>query len=832
MAQNYDLPNGSADVQTNLLTNISPALETIRSSFSGANPPTNPTPTGGQLYWDDGNGNLSVYNNLTSSWDLLLSGSLRWLNTADFDDFNQAVAQATTDDVPLVISNTTLMTGNLTVNIPLFPLYPGIIDSNGYTINITLPPIGNPTYQWLSGFGASSISGLKEIRTSWLNNTVSNIVGMVGATQTELIIDSAVDASSSAEAVTVPSTMAVKPLFPFVIDKGSATLLTINGLVVGNPMHKWLDGFAAGDVTGLKLAIPQWFGAVGDGVTDDLLAFQCARDSTKSLYIPPLTSGNYYKLSNALVIDIPSFTLHGDGVKSLLCAYNSAGYNAITVTALHVKIRDIGVTGTLSSGHLIQMGEVGNSAHHSSLSNIWLGWAGTNHLEIVEAISAVYTDVCIDNNNGYRPATIIGATEGGRQHGINIHRSGSGINNDQKFVNCTINSGISATGTELRIGIDGTGSFEMFEWIGGLIQGQPSGAKLIDIENASYCHFYGGDYEPNGGIAGVIDISGSYINFVDCLMQANLTFTNSSYCNIERSSVNHVKFTGCNNMSIEKTMYGTTGGQIEDLDGTAILRNLMNSSNVLHAIGYNLSKGQGEVYLEETMDYWKGGASPTEPSTCYREGGTLTQEGTIKQTGSYSAKLVAGSTTDYFTIYVDTTGVREVFVEAWVYNVSTAARAAITGDNGGAATAVTSNSSGVWEHMQVTFTPAVGATDLVLHFGANAAGTVYYDRIKIITPHIHRQVELGLNAAANPDLMLHSLPISSFVTTDTTTVTDFKWPLVGVAFTIRFLHSKTITNNTLIKLAGSVNFVGAVGDTLTLRYGTDGIYREIGRMVV
>ena len=71
--------------------------------------------------------------------------------------------------------------------------------------------------------------------------------------------------SLPAGVITIPTTVSVLPLQGGVISKGSATSLTINGPVVGNPMHQWLSGFAVGEVTfgvgSIYYIIPQWLGA-------------------------------------------------------------------------------------------------------------------------------------------------------------------------------------------------------------------------------------------------------------------------------------------------------------------------------------------------------------------------------------------------------------------------------------------------------------------------------------------------------------------------------------------------------------------------------------------
>lgn len=583
------------------------------------------------------------------------------------------------------------------------------------------------------------------------------------------------------------------------------------------------------------------FGAVGDGVTDDYAAFAAAYSAAaaahRALYIPGLPPGKYYKLSQALEITTQSFTLFGDGVGSLVCAYNALGYNAITILATHVTIQDIGVTGIVDSGHGIQLGEVGTPAHYAQIINTSINWMGGNCLEIVEAISSTYTNVMMDHDGGYRPATIIGATYGGRNHGINIHRSASGINNDQKFIGCTLNSAAASAGTELQIGIDGTGTFWFFEWRNGLIQGQTASGKLVDIDSCARINFYGGDYEPNAGETGVFDVaSSSYVNFENCLLQGDVTFTGGGFNTIRDSTTNAIVISSTTTDTVlDKVVYGSTGGRLEDYSGEAVMTNITNGANALHHVGNNIRKGIGQTYMDERMDYWNGGGSPTIPTHLIAFTGGITQESTIKMFDNYSLKFIPTGAGQYFIVRVDTFGIQEVVVEAWVYNVTTAGMARITGVNSqtSADSTIESVDNDRWERIQVTFTPASTCEVLQLRFGSGeSSGTIYWGGIRIITPTINRVYEAVLASSATPALTNRGLHIPSYVTGDTTTITDFTAPIIGKPFTIRFAHAKTITHNAAIQLNGSVNFVGAVGDTLTLKYGTDGVTREVSRMVL
>ena len=90
----------------------------------------------------------------------------------------------------------------------------------------------------------------------WTTNTIfssdyksiAEVVSKVGSTQVTLVLHSSIPANHVSGAVTVPSNIAIRPENPGVITKSSATSLTINGPPVGNPMHQWLSGFAAGEV--------------------------------------------------------------------------------------------------------------------------------------------------------------------------------------------------------------------------------------------------------------------------------------------------------------------------------------------------------------------------------------------------------------------------------------------------------------------------------------------------------------------------------------------------------------------------------------------------------
>ena len=100
-----------------------------------------------------------------------------WSNDSDAS----AVANKT-----MILSSTVTLTANTIIpaSVSIMPINPGVIVSNGFTLTINGPPVGNPMHQWLSGFAAGEVTGLKRVKEEWFGS-IPLAVGSGGVIELE-----------------------------------------------------------------------------------------------------------------------------------------------------------------------------------------------------------------------------------------------------------------------------------------------------------------------------------------------------------------------------------------------------------------------------------------------------------------------------------------------------------------------------------------------------------------------------------------------------------------------------------------------------------------------
>ena len=124
-----------------------------------------------------------------------------------------------------------------------------VLDSNGSQVYYV------PSIAYATPMDVEKLSGYDDL---------ADAVSQLGATVTELWLD-----KSDSSNTTVPSTLAVRPVNGF-IQSGTVAW---NGPITGDPGFQWLSGSGH---TGFKTVKPEWWGATGDGATDDSAAILAA----------------------------------------------------------------------------------------------------------------------------------------------------------------------------------------------------------------------------------------------------------------------------------------------------------------------------------------------------------------------------------------------------------------------------------------------------------------------------------------------------------------------------------------------------------------------------
>lgn len=144
------------------------------------------------------------------------------------------------------------------------------------------------------------MSGKDWVDVRGYGDSISTALGVIGEARATLWIPSGISLS---EDTTIPANVGLKIQYPGSITLGDYSL-TINGPFEGSPGCFVCNGmgsvtFGIGSVDAMR---PEWWGAQGDGVTDDAEAIQAAVDSIDGgvLFFRP---GAIFKVSDTISID-------------------------------------------------------------------------------------------------------------------------------------------------------------------------------------------------------------------------------------------------------------------------------------------------------------------------------------------------------------------------------------------------------------------------------------------------------------------------------------------------------------------------------------------------
>lgn len=590
------------------------------------------------------------------------------------------------------------------------------------------------------------------------------------------------------------------------------------------------------------------YGAKGDGITNDLPAFNTAAAVavySAEVYLPP-TSPTYYLLSNVwTLLGQPKGTLiHGAGLSSIIVIGNGSGANAITVNGVqHIQLKDFGVNGTNGCGNGI---EFINAAHYPDVINVWVGFVSGACFKNTQAISARYELCQADDNNAFRPVQLLGGlTDGTPNYGYWIPSDPNGFNNNPTFINCRANAvgGICS----VQIGTSGGLPISTFHWFGGLIQGSSVFTEFYLVTLDSVIN--GAHIEPPVGAAtGWIGTMDACTNTVvkNTVIEGDCQFINSCLnCGYESiTGAGFIINVGSTRCFIRDTSYnnistGLGGGAIKDMGTYTVLERLTNAGNANVSVGDSLRNKS--VYFQTNMQEWVGGGAPTVPcGFSVLSSATVSQSTAVVYSGLYSCLSTMSTTlTSGFAISMgplNELAGKQVNVEALVYNSTTTGGAYIQGVETGSGKTYQQASYQYqnWERMNVTFALSTNTatTGFQVQF-TGLPGTVYWGPVKITAEDHTPYHQISLDSTSTPDISYleggyGGYPVRLLaVSTSTNTITSFTNPHLGFVYGLTFTGNRTVQHGVNIFLSTGTNLVATTGATVELFYGVDGYFRQI-----
>ncbi len=287
-----------------------------------------------------------------------------------------------------------------------------------------------------------------------LNEAISDI----GSTKKTLLISKDISVSAN---LTVPGNITLKFTYPAKITVPSGITLTVNGQIDAGLWQIFDgDGSVAGSPN-IEAVYPEWFGAVGDGVTDDSEAINSSLRFGRNVVLAERT----YLISNDLVISTDG-RLAGKSLKTILkytengsCIKNDSANNADGFI-----IENLTIQGTSSGQNGIY---IRNTDKNCYIKNVYVtgftGGSGFNLDAITNnGVYFIHFFNCTSKNNKFG-AKIRTSDASALRCNANTFRSCSFVSNSQDgvyvdyatvdFVGCEFeDNGTSGTGYDVNLG--------------------------------------------------------------------------------------------------------------------------------------------------------------------------------------------------------------------------------------------------------------------------------------------------------------------------------------------------------------------------------------------
>lgn len=205
---------------------------------------------------------------------------MSFLSITPYTSLQDAITQIGSANKTIQLAQSTNLTQNTVIpaNVPIHPISPGIIISNGYTLTINGPVVGGPLHQWLSGFAAGAVTfgvgvgSVKEVDAGWFGGYTqatieAALTGIGTANKMTLLLRPGTWVISSNADWSAYTNVTFKIVPGAMLQIATATTTTIGGPMEAG-LYQIFNCVGTGKVIfrNVTEAVPQWFAAnVGTG---------------------------------------------------------------------------------------------------------------------------------------------------------------------------------------------------------------------------------------------------------------------------------------------------------------------------------------------------------------------------------------------------------------------------------------------------------------------------------------------------------------------------------------------------------------------------------------
>lgn len=424
--------------------------------------------------------------------------------------------------------------------------------------------------------------------------SINAAVTAIGSTKTTLLVPKVQTLTAN---LTIPSTLTLKILKGGSIVKASTYTLTINGPFEAG-LYQVFSGFSPRDVTfgSVKEVYPQWWGATGDGVTDDSTTIQDAITSIPAGYSPGgiiYTPPGIYLCTARLLNSDRRISFTGSGIDQTIIKKNANNIDLLKLDicyqSIWQKIKDMTFDGnSKTGGSLLYLSQT----NYIKLENLYLtgSESDVSALYLHEATGTILQDVYIFGN---KKTAFFNAVHGCRIYNLKVGpRDGIAAADDVDFFNAAqtalwgFNQSTGAGGLTIR----DCGNFAIYS----MYQETPLQVPAITI---------GTSENPNSWGVSINDVNGTV-----CGTPAVGPFIKAQYCqgltirNVELAGSQPVAYTG----GWIKLGAGVFGVTIENITAWNMSANYTSAVNLIFS---DAGDGPTNVSINNVNAYNVGGTA-------------------------------------------------------------------------------------------------------------------------------------------------------------------------------------------------------------------------------